>query len=598
MTASARTAALLLLAVWLGLLGWAVPARWGIEDSLRPQLERQAAVLAGSVSRLVGTALGHGLALTELRGVEAHLDDLRQRHPALAYIAVKDPQGVVRYASGAPEARRGPQVPISAGPQTVAAAGVVEVHVSAAYVQASLRESALDLLVVLVVVAVLVRELTQYVAQAGPGPASAAAVDRPMPAGVRLARLRVPLLLFMLSEELTRALVPGFARELALQGSGTPSVSPDLLAGLPIVVFMAVVALGQPVLAVWSERTGRRRALAWGVVLGGVGLVGAATASGLAGFVTWRALAGLGWAMVFVAAQGTVVAHTSPLERTRAFAGFVGAILVAGVCGPPLGGMVADHLGTRWGFVLAGSVAGLALLAVRLLPADPPPSRSGAVASGPTHPTPPAQRALPRLLRHRGFAWVTFGAALPAKLLLAGLCFYLVPLVLAAQGAPAAATGRAQMVYALALLAVMPLATRAAERGVSPTRLVGGGLAVSTLGGLGLAALSAAGWPPGGSVAAIVVAMAVLGAGQGLSIAAQSALLTAWCADEADRHGTGALLGFYRLFERLGNASGPLVAGVLVAGLGAGGAFGALAGGVLVMALLFLGFSRRERATA
>jgi MFS family permease len=598
MNAPGRAAALLMLAVWLGLLGWAVPARWGIEDSLRPQLERQAAVLAGSVSRLVGTALGHGLALTELRGVEAHLDDLRQRHPALAYIAVKDTQGGVRYASGMPEAGRGPEVPISAGPQADAPAGTVEVHVSAAYVRASLRESALDLLVVLVVVAVLVRELMQYVAQAGPGPVAPAAAGSALPTGARLARLRVPLLLFMLSEELTRALVPGFARELALQGYSAPSVSPDLLAGLPIVVFMAVVALGQPVLAVWSERTGRRRALAWGVALGGAGLVGAATASGLAGFVTWRALAGLGWAMVFVAAQGTVVAHTAPSERTRAFAGFVSAILVAGVCGPPLGGMVADHLGTRWGFVLAGSVAGLALLAVRLLPADPRPLPGGAAASGPTTPTPLTHRALPRLLRHRGFVRVTFGAALPAKLLLAGLCFYLVPLVLAAQGAPAAATGRAQMVYALALLAVMPLATRAAERGVSSARLVGGGLALSTLGGLGLAALAAAGWPPGGSVAAIVVAMAVLGAGQGLSIAAQSALLTAWCADEADRHGTGALLGFYRLFERLGNASGPLVAGALVAGLGAGGAFGALAGGVLMTALLFLWFSRREGATA
>jgi MFS family permease len=590
MTAPGRAAALLMVAVWLGLLGWAVPARWGIEDSLRPKLERQAAVLAGSVARLVGTALGHGLTLNELRGVEAHLDDLRQRHPALAYIAVKDAQGVVRYASGVPEAGRGPEVPLPAGPQADAPAGTVEVHVSAAYVQASLRESALDLLVVLVVVAVLVRELMQYVAQAGPGAVAASAAASAPPAEARLARLRVPLLLFMLSEELTRALVPGFARDLALQDPAGPSVSPDLLAGLPIVVFMAVVALGQPVLAVWSERTGRRRALAWGVALGGVGLAGAATADGVAAFVAWRALAGLGWAMVFVAAQGTVVAHTPPSERTRAFAGFVSAILVAGVCGPPLGGMLADHLGPRWGFVLAAGVAGLALLAVRLLPADPRPLPGAAVATALTH------RALPRLLRHRGFALVTFGAALPAKLLLAGLCFYLVPLVLAAQGAPAAATGRAQMVYALALLAVMPLATRAAESGVSSARLVGGGLALSTLGGLALAALAAAGWPPGSSVAAIVAAMAVLGAGQGLSIAAQSALLTAWCADEADRHGTGALLGFYRLFERLGNASGPLVAGVLVAGLGAGGAFGALAGGVLMTAALFLWFSRRRGA--
>ena len=38
MTAPGRAAALLMVAVWRGLLGWAVPARWGIEDSLRPKL--------------------------------------------------------------------------------------------------------------------------------------------------------------------------------------------------------------------------------------------------------------------------------------------------------------------------------------------------------------------------------------------------------------------------------------------------------------------------------------------------------------------------------------------------------------------------------
>ncbi len=68
--------------------------------------------------------------------------------------------------------------------------------------------------------------------------------------------IRPALFLFMMAEELARPFLPRLA------GTMTPAhldLSRDLALSLPIVVFMAAVALSQLPFAVLSERLGRRR---------------------------------------------------------------------------------------------------------------------------------------------------------------------------------------------------------------------------------------------------------------------------------------------------------------------------------------------------
>ena len=559
--AQASLAAVILAAVMIGMVGVMWATQRAFEAGLRPELQRKAAVVGASVGELAGKALDHGLALPELVGVRAHLDAVRGEHPELAYLAVRDDAGTLLFDSGRPEGG-GVEVPVlHAGRH----AGAVQAQVGAAYIRGVLLESALDLVVVFVVAMFLTRELLHSMAGAGTAGAAAAANG-----AAALARLRLPLFLFMLAEELTRAFLPGYAR--ALMPGGT-ALSPEVLAGLPIVVFMLVVALGQPVLAPWSERAGHRRTMAWGAALGVLGLAGSALASGLAGFVAWRGLCGLGYGMVFVAGQGLVLEHTTPAERTRGFALFIGAIMVAGVCGPPIGGILADHLGPRWGFAAAAATACAAWLAVRGLPAPTP--HAPAAATGV-----PTRKDFLRLFGHRRFLWITALAALPAKLILAGACFYLVPVYVIAQGAPPSVAGRALMLYAALLVLVLPQATRWVERGVPLARLVGLGLCLSSLGGFALVA-----WH---GVAPVYAVTALLGLGQGLSIAAQSSLLSQVCATEIAAHGSGPVFGAYRLVERLGNASGPLLAGALAATIGQVGAFVAMAALILACGLVFL----------
>ena len=57
-----------------------------------------------------------------------------------------------------------------------------------------------------------------------------------------------------------------------------PGISPQVVIGLPIMLFMLIVALGQPYLGAWSERVGRRKAMLWGAVLATGGFTGTAFA--------------------------------------------------------------------------------------------------------------------------------------------------------------------------------------------------------------------------------------------------------------------------------------------------------------------------------
>lgn len=566
--APGRVGMSILIAVMIGMLGVSWATQRAFQAGLRPELRAKAAVVGGSVGELAAKALAHGLALPELVGVREHLDEVRAEHHELAYLALRDSHGAVLFDSGKAEEARGVEVPIQQGGLQV---GTVEAQVSAAYIQNILFELALDLAVVFVVAMFLTRELLAGITRSDAASAASEGAHT-------LARLRVPLFLFMLAEELTRAFLPGYARELM---SADAHISPDVLVGLPIVAFMAVVALGQPLLVPWSERAGHRRTMLWGAALGVVGLAGSALASGIADFIAWRALCGLGYGMVFVAGQGLVIDNTTAAERTRGFALFVGAIMVAAVCGPPIGGILADHLGPRWGFAAAAVMAGAAWFAVRGLP------RADARHEANAAPAVTARDFL-RLFRQARFMRVTLLAALPAKLILAGFCFYLVPVYVISLGAPPSVAGRAMMLYAAVLVLVMPQATRWVERGVPLARLVGYGLCLSSLGGFALIA-----WQ---GIAPIYGVMALLGLGQGLSIAAQSSLLAQLCAPEITAHGSGPVFGAYRLVERLGNTCGPLLAGGLVALIGHAGAFTALAALILGCGLLFLLLSARSRA--
>ncbi len=362
----------------------------------------------------------------------------------------------------------------------------------------------------------------------------------------QMAKIRAPLFMFILAEELTRSFLPGYVKELLVP---VPGLAPEIVIGLPIALFMLIVAIGQPFLGVYTERVGHRRAMLIGAGVAALGFAATSLAHSVLDLLLWRSLCAAGYAMVFVAAQAYVLEHATPGTRARSFALFVGAIMAATVCGPSIGGILADNTGMRPTF----AVAALLALASMLVIAQLPKARSG--LPGRAAVRLPTWAEVGQLLRNRRFMTVTALAAIPAKLLLTGVCFYLVPLYVAAAGGSQAMAGRILMTYAVVMVVLGPLTAGLASSRERMHMLVAGGLFVSGLGGMLMLA--------GTDIAWVFVSVVLVGLGQSMSIAAQSALLSEHCGPEINKLGEGVVYGVYRLLERLGNAAGPLVAAVL-----------------------------------
>lgn len=395
-----------------------------------------------------------------------------------------------------------------------------------------------------------------------------------------LAKVRAPLFVFILAEELTRSFLPAYVQNLLVP---LPGISPQLILGLPIALFMLIVAIGQPFFGLWCERVGHRRAMLTGGAIAAVGFVGSALAFNVLDLLAWRSLCGVGYGMVFVAAQSYVLDHAPATQRASSFAIFVGAIMAAGVCGPSIGGILADNIGMRSTFGLAAVLAVGSLLVMHWLP-------DARAAEGRPPTRVPKMREIGALLTNRNFMLVTGVAAMPAKILLTGMCFYLVPLYVLTIHSTQAMSGRILMIYGAVMVVMAPLTAAIATTRERMHWLVGGGLVVSGIGGTLLVAGPGIGW--------VFAAVVLVGAGQSLSISAQSALVAEHCPTEIAQMGDGVVYGVYRLLERLGNALGPLIAGVLVLLVGYRDSFVVIGSVVILAGAVFLLATRREQPRA
>ena len=387
---------------------------------------------------------------------------------------------------------------------------------------------------------------------------------------MNLNRIRAPLFAFILAEELTRSYLPTYVNQLLV---AIPGISPQVVIGLPIMLFMLIVALGQPYLGSWSERVGRRKAMLVGAMIATVGFAGTALAYNLYDLLLWRSLCALGYAMVFVAAQGYVLDRTGQQNRAQGFALFIGAIMVATVCGPSIGGILADNIGFRLSFGVSAVMALISILAIARLPTV----ETRPVGAKPSRA--PRTREVMALIFNKRFMTLTGLAAMPAKIILTGVCFYLVPLYIVSIGNTSAMAGRMLMVYAVMMVLIVPLSASLSDATMRRDRYVSIGLIISGLSGL-LLLLS-------DSFLVLFGVVFLLGLGQALSIAAQSALVAEHCQEEIRIYGHDAVYGVYRLLERLGNALGPLIASLLVIFWGYQGAFIALSALVLFCGIAF-----------
>ncbi len=403
------------------------------------------------------------------------------------------------------------------------------------------------------------------------------ATDRPQQLRIpAVSHVRLPLFLFFVSEAMLRPILPQFLGQFA-----PPDSDPNFRIGIAMAGFMAASLLSVLIGSMLCERSGPRRIFLLGALFAGAGMAGHIFADSFAMIVFARSLTGFGYGLVYAAAQVHIVRHADPRHRSTGFSLFLAVVVAAEISGPAVGGILADRIGVS--LVLYGALVAIgtsALACLFMISRFPPdltdpyatpdtrlperPSEAGsyssAVKGGVSKWVHDQMLIIKDILGNPRFFAMIACFAIPAKALLTGGLFLLVPLSALTIGG-AAESARILMGYGIAILVLAPLLAPLADRwqGFGTWVAVGGMIA-----GAGFVLPHTWNVLVGEGLTVLFVATLLFGVGQTLSIPTQISFLMRVAELQVKYAGSGTVLGVFRFLERLGSLAGPLIAGALL----------------------------------
>ena len=396
----------------------------------------------------------------------------------------------------------------------------------------------------------------------------------PLPAGFRfdtpderrtlqvnaIENIRWPFFLLIFAESLSLSFFPIFVGQFYDPAFGLP---PQVVIGIPITIFMLVWALAMPVAGTWCDRVGYRQVFCFGAALTTVGLVLTAYANSLTELLLWRSITAVGYGAVYVTTQTYITVNIPADERTRGMAFFLASFFAGSLSGAAIGGILVDRLGFQMTFLLSAVLSAMAAVYVlQFLGTE-------SVQASATSKKKLAMADFKMLLKHKQFAVIAFLSAVPAKIALAGFLYYSVPLYLKGLGHSQSVTGRVMMAYGLAIILVAPIVAALADRMSSRWRFV-------MIGGYTAAiAIMIPLYIENTTGAAIAVIL--LGIAHAVGVSPQMTLISDRCEEVVKDVGQATTVGIFRLVERIGTITGPILLGIMIALTDFRGAFVGLA---------------------
>jgi len=370
--------------------------------------------------------------------------------------------------------------------------------------------------------------------------------DRPTLRINSVETIRWPFFLLIFSESLSLAFFPNFVAQFHDPSYG---LSRHVVIGIPITVFMLVWAIAMPFAGTWCDRVGYRKAFSIGAAITTAGLILTGYSTSILNLLLWRSITAVGYGIVYVTTQAYITTYIPPDERTRGQAMFLSSFFAGSLSGAAIGGILVDRLGFQFTFLFSAAMSAItAVYVARFLGDDTvqPTANKGLALSD-----------FKQLLQHKEFALITFFSAIPAKVALAGFLYYSVPLYLKGLGYNQSVTGRVMMAYGLAIILISPIVAQLADRTKNRSRfLIIGGL-------IAAAAMSLPLFVEGMTGAALAVVG--LGIGHAIGVSPQMALIIERCGDTVRDVGQAKSVGIFRLVERIGTITGPILLGVMIA---------------------------------
>jgi predicted MFS family arabinose efflux permease len=361
------------------------------------------------------------------------------------------------------------------------------------------------------------------------------------------------LFLFVFSEELLRSFFPLYIKSMV---DTTSQLNAQLAISAPMMAYMLVAGIGTLFGSGLVDRLGLRRAFGWSVALSSISLIGLAFAHTLIEIIVWRSVSAIGYAVATIACQ-VYIARTafSGDANIRGLSTFVAAVTAACICGAPIGAAIAEILGQSVALLFACVVCMISWLFFKGV--SLPKEETNAAASSTTG---NGTEGFGALLKNKSMQLAMCCGVLPGKLMMAGMLFYITPLLLQQFQLSQASIGQFFVLYYVLLSAGNAIISRVDLGIQTKIQLVVLGGFLSGAGALTMYWFN--------SPIALAVAIISFGLGQSMLLTPITAVILHIVRVELPAVQSSRALALSRSFERVGGILGAGLAAVFSAYLG------------------------------
>ena len=509
-------------------------------------LEVKANITAKLLADDIESLLHKGLRINTLFNIEKQLSSVARAEPEISALVITDNDGNILYKSSDSilSSAENVRIPLS-GRKGIA--GALNVQVNSRVIHDSIRDIILNSLTVVLLSMLFAAELLRFLlAMMRDGHAVSAEASDGLVSGI--GKVRAVVFLYIFAASLSVSFIPLHMAALYQPVTG---FSKELVLGLPLFLEMLGGGLILIPAGAWIDRRGWHWPFLVGVLLSCGGALWSGYAANHFQFMAARLLAGLGYGLGWMSAQGYVLQNTPPDQRARGISSVVAGIFAGIICGNGMGALVADRIGFSQVFYLGGMVMVVVLILV--LSSLRSTFHSPHVALGQSN----SLRVFFRLLGDPQALLIFVCSLIPYSIVMVGLLYYITPLFLSEEGVSQSDIGRVIMLFGLSMIFIAPQVSKIADRMSDKRGLV---IAGGIIGGGCLLPFyfTANLW---------VVVIAVLLFGFSVSISGASRNVLTLNLPVSQQIGSSQVMGIYRSVDKLGQALGALVPAALMSWL-------------------------------
>lgn len=481
---------------------------------------------------------GKGVALDELNGMDSRLKKSVEALPELAFLEIID-SGKILYRWG----REANDYDLS---HALPGGAAIRAGLDQSYISSKVKELVLDSVTVMGLSLIFVTELVIFLLIYIN---IHSARDEGEKHRFSIGYIRTAIAIYLFGTMMGISFIPVLMNELTA-GKNYFGLSGNLLTSIPVSMEILAALVASFFAGGWMDRSGWHKPFLSGIILSIIAAFLSSIASSPAYFVAYRGLAGFGYGLSWMSAQGFLFNFSGGKNLGRGSASLVAGIYSGYICGGAVGGLIADRLGYASVFRFSGIVLLLPAVFVILfmhsffLKPELKKSEVNIRASlAKAH----------KYLSDKSILSILLFSLLPFSLAQMGIFLFATPVILDSLHVSKATTGRVMMIYGITVIYLGPFLGSLTDRAKNKRIfLVLAGIS-GTVGLFFVKYLN--------GVFALSMAIFFMSVAGSIANPAISVLIHAQ--DVTSEVGVGFAVGTQRVFDKLGQMLGPLVLGLL-----------------------------------